>query len=516
MSDFIYVEISNCCVQKRFVDTYFVFNINIFLFLSDSFGSFVSYTIHTVTNIPSFSSTEYSVSRRYSDFLWLHTQLVSGFPGLLIPSIPEKQVVGRFDSEFIKRRKYGLNRFLSGLLAKKDVLQSKLFSVFLELDDKLFVTMRDSITKGDDKKNVQNTIGMINWIDIKLSSYFTSEQVAERFPKEQPDHKFDEWRVYLSNLGVYLQRCTDELDAYFRNKSQVNQSMFDFGSSLTLLGALRPRECVLAVDVVKEFSGACNEIYMTVNSMSETALLLSERLSYLLLNVRSAQAAIDNRERVKQTFIEASLNTETAKNSYQKLIGVSGQEGRAVKKLEVWEQYEQVEDVLKTDYINVSLSLLSELESFKVEKNDELVGTVQDLVRFQVEQTGCSLRAWEKALPAVMERGQTYFKGKDREEREVAVANTFIASSAGERVSVSTGDSAKQSHALSESSLPLGADRARSRPPPEEDLDFEEFINTPISDSRTPGQYGSGNSNSEMRNPLVGDESDDDGVIVGV
>jgi sorting nexin-1/2 len=55
---------------------------------------YISYKINTETDWPCFNQREFSVIRRYNDFLWLHQHLCQDFPGLVIPPLPEKQNIG--------------------------------------------------------------------------------------------------------------------------------------------------------------------------------------------------------------------------------------------------------------------------------------------------------------------------------------------------------------------------------------------------------------------------------------
>ena len=57
-----------------------------------------------------------TIERRYSDFYWLRGALVLHCPGALIPPLPEKKIIGRFDDKFISSRLRGLEDFLSRVL----------------------------------------------------------------------------------------------------------------------------------------------------------------------------------------------------------------------------------------------------------------------------------------------------------------------------------------------------------------------------------------------------------------
>jgi len=59
------------------------------------------------TTAPEFENPSMSVSRRFTNFVWLYTQLTSKYPGIIVPPIPEKQALGEFLFLILK---YSMNR----------------------------------------------------------------------------------------------------------------------------------------------------------------------------------------------------------------------------------------------------------------------------------------------------------------------------------------------------------------------------------------------------------------------
>ena len=67
--------------------------------------SFIAYQLTpTFNNIP--------VSRRYKHFDWLHIRLVEKFSLIPIPPLPDKQISGRYDEEFVEHRRVQLQEFV--------------------------------------------------------------------------------------------------------------------------------------------------------------------------------------------------------------------------------------------------------------------------------------------------------------------------------------------------------------------------------------------------------------------
>lgn len=62
----------------------------------EGMGAFVAYKVMTRTNMKLFRKQQFSVYRRFSDFLGLHDKLVEKYlrSGRIIPPAPEKSVIG--------------------------------------------------------------------------------------------------------------------------------------------------------------------------------------------------------------------------------------------------------------------------------------------------------------------------------------------------------------------------------------------------------------------------------------
>ncbi|XP_010875276.2 sorting nexin-18a isoform X1 [Esox lucius] len=72
--------------------------------------------------------TQTQVNRRYKHFDWLYARLVEKFPVISVPHIPEKQATGRFEEDFISKRRKGLIWWMNHMtshpvLSKCDVFQ---------------------------------------------------------------------------------------------------------------------------------------------------------------------------------------------------------------------------------------------------------------------------------------------------------------------------------------------------------------------------------------------------------
>ncbi|RKP25016.1 hypothetical protein SYNPS1DRAFT_22955 [Syncephalis pseudoplumigaleata] len=92
------------------------------------------YTIYQVTSEFA-QGVSVTVERRFSQFQWLHRLLELKFSALILPSLPEKQFSGRFNEEFIERRRRALERFINRLARHPVVRYSDLLTHFLSCTD---------------------------------------------------------------------------------------------------------------------------------------------------------------------------------------------------------------------------------------------------------------------------------------------------------------------------------------------------------------------------------------------
>ncbi|XP_039268614.2 sorting nexin-9-like [Styela clava] len=99
---------------------------------ASKFSGFKSYITYNIT--PSHSGK--TVSRRYKHFDWLLEQLVKKFNvTIAVPPLPDKQLTGRYEDEFIEGRMHQLQGWLSRMSLHPVISQSEVFQHFLVSKD---------------------------------------------------------------------------------------------------------------------------------------------------------------------------------------------------------------------------------------------------------------------------------------------------------------------------------------------------------------------------------------------
>lgn len=150
-----------------------------FYLLFVSFISFVilfyfifRYTVKSssVHNSSTDMNPEFSVERRYSDFVLLHKELGRIYPGAILPPLPKDQVFGRFKQEFIDSRMRALDDFLMRTHEHPDLADSPILKTFLTVaifDESAILASEavESITNSVDGTSKSTASKRTSWID---------------------------------------------------------------------------------------------------------------------------------------------------------------------------------------------------------------------------------------------------------------------------------------------------------------------------------------------------------------
>lgn len=81
------------------------------------------------------SDTGIQVSRRYKHFDWLHDRLQDKFTTIPIPSLPDKQISGRYQEEFIENRRIQLQSWVNRICRHPVLSQSTVWKHFITCKD---------------------------------------------------------------------------------------------------------------------------------------------------------------------------------------------------------------------------------------------------------------------------------------------------------------------------------------------------------------------------------------------
>lgn len=177
--------------------------------IGDPVRGHVVYTVRTKTTSPHYRRGDFSVLRRFSDFLWLYDQLTANNPGVIVPPVPDKHAFGRFQEQFIETRRAALQRCL-GKITAHPILQ-------LDPDLRLFLES-DSFAI-----DVKNRRGAGGETPSTPSGGLLSSWTGPRYVEQ--DDWFDQRKAYLDHLEGHLKALSKSLDTASKARLDMATAM---------------------------------------------------------------------------------------------------------------------------------------------------------------------------------------------------------------------------------------------------------------------------------------------------
>ncbi|KAJ0404092.1 hypothetical protein P43SY_000876 [Pythium insidiosum] len=195
----------------------------------EGMNAYISYKISTATNRPQFTKSAFSVIRRYSDFVWLHANLSAMYPGVVVPPLPEKLLVGRFSPEFIESRRRALQLFLQRCSMHPELQHSEHLTTFLEASDELLTTFK-SDPKNDIAKHARGSI--FQWLDetvTTISSTLGAANTGSNLEKSAADVEVEEMMAYIDGLEPIMTGLHKHAHGLTKRAREIADGLFEFG-----------------------------------------------------------------------------------------------------------------------------------------------------------------------------------------------------------------------------------------------------------------------------------------------
>ncbi|KAK2883922.1 hypothetical protein Q8A67_017559 [Cirrhinus molitorella] len=179
--------------------------------------SYIEYQVTpTTTNKP--------VNHRYKHFDWLYERLLDKFGSAIpIPCLPDKQVTGRFEEEFIKMRMERLQGWMTRMCRHPVISSSEVFQLFLSYKDE-----KDWKT-GKRKAEKDETVGVMIFSTIEPEGLpdmeiIEVEQKCEQFNRFS--RAMDDGVKDLLTIGnEHWKRCTGPLPKEYQRIGKAFQNL---------------------------------------------------------------------------------------------------------------------------------------------------------------------------------------------------------------------------------------------------------------------------------------------------
>ncbi|KAI5450843.1 Vacuolar protein sorting-associated protein vps5 [Naganishia albida] len=189
--------------------------------VGDPIRGHVVYTVSTRTTSPHYSSRESSVLRRFSQFLWLVGRVGANNPGVIVPPVPDKQLSGRFEDQFIETRRAALEKCLNKMANHPVLSLDPDLRLFLESESFEFEVKhrKHETAQSQESKGLLATIG--------------GSIGGPRFVEK--DDWFEQKKSYLDSLESQMKGWIKSVEAASKHRLDLSQSISEFADSITAL-----------------------------------------------------------------------------------------------------------------------------------------------------------------------------------------------------------------------------------------------------------------------------------------
>eukprot|EP00937_MAST-01D_sp_MAST-1D-sp2_P005493 g5493.t1 len=352
---------------------------------SDGINAYITYNIR----VKPVDAADFVVVRRYSDFVWLHQHLAAEFPGVVVPPLPEKLLVGRFSAEFVENRRRALERFLNRTAAHADLHCSEHFKVFLEADD-----MR--VTKGTDKPT-KKPRGLMKWVGDAAAQITTSFSAASSTPKTEADLEFDAVNDYIDSLEPQMQALFKHTQTLVRRGRDVAQGLFEFGLAFTLLSQSETGRLKGGLEGMGRTADQLS--VLASEQADEEALAFEEPIHDYIRIVGAVKTAIDARNDKRLAHHAACAELKSRQAALTKASSQGQKEERVAQLRAELDRSQSKVAQSREEFEVVSARVLREVQRFKRSKRADFKTIVCDFVQLQIDYAQKVEMAWQSLVP---------------------------------------------------------------------------------------------------------------------
>ncbi|GBG61408.1 hypothetical protein CBR_g20439 [Chara braunii] len=366
----------------------------------DGVQAYVSYRVNTKTNLPNYRRKEFSVIRRFSDFLWLHERLTETHRGVIIPPLPEKNVVEkfRFSADFIDMRRQALDMFINRVAAHPLLRQSSDLQLFLEASEDLWSLETARAHEANLlKKKPSDFMQLFRDVQAKVGSMVLGKDKAQ----SEVDEEYESLKSYVAALETHLAEARKQAERLVKRQRDLGQALADFGIAVLMLGDC---EGGSLGHVFKELgkrsdalSAASQKQAQELTSKLEQPLREYVRMILSIKHVMSdRQSALSQWQQGTAELASKRVKLERLKQAQPPVRA----ERIAEMDAEI-EECKKREEELKRAYEVLVETMHAEMVRFQQQKTQDLATIMRNFALAQARLADETAKVWQSLLPDV-------------------------------------------------------------------------------------------------------------------
>ncbi|TPX36655.1 hypothetical protein SmJEL517_g01340 [Synchytrium microbalum] len=335
------------------------------------------------TDSPSFRNKNVSVVRRYRDFLWLYTQLLTKYPGIVVPPVPEKAALGRFSDDFVESRRGALERFLRRT-ASHPILSN-------ESDMRLFLESETFNVDVNQKKKEETA--KVGGLFGRLGQSLTV--ATPSFSKVvEVDQWFDTKKTQIDLLDGQLKALLKALEGLVKQRRELALGLAEFGESMLALAQIEVNKpLAFHLTTLGDIHKRLREVHERQAKLDMQSLVATTD-EYIRI-IASMKKAFEARVKSYQVWQQLDANLTKKLEALEKMKTAKGRQDKRTQLGTEIDEAEKGVDQAKRDFEEISKLLRSELARFDVEKVADFTDCMRQFLKDFTDTQDEIISLWE-------------------------------------------------------------------------------------------------------------------------
>ncbi|KAI8067607.1 Vps5 C terminal like-domain-containing protein [Gongronella butleri] len=351
--------------------------------VGDAINAHIVYKVKTKTNSPDFRSSDMMVARRYRDFLWLYNQLTHGNPGVIVPPVPEKHALGRFQDEFVESRRIALERCLRKIVAHPMLYGDPDLKVFLE-SESFNSEKRIKRAEPDTPK-----LGFMRSFSETLSNAAPFSKFVET------DEWFSTKKAQLDTLEAQLKTLLKSVEALVKQRKELGAASLDFGDSMfPLASAELNRNLSIHLTVLGNIQKELKDLHE--EQARHDILTLEHTIDEYIRIIGSIRLSFNARMRAYQAYQQTDVEWQKKVVIHDKLKAQQKVKPEKITAAaQEMEEMKQKADDAQREVEDISRLIRGELDRFDQEKVEDFRASVEAFLQRMIEHQKKVIALWE-------------------------------------------------------------------------------------------------------------------------
>uniref|UniRef100_A0A8C6SJF4 Sorting nexin-2 n=1 Tax=Neogobius melanostomus TaxID=47308 RepID=A0A8C6SJF4_9GOBI len=358
----------------------------------DGMNAYMAYKVTTKTSLSVFRLQDFSVKRRFSDFLGLHSKLASKYLhiGCIVPPAPRRALwvrvkVGKEDqssNEFVEKRRCALERYLMRTVKHPVLLKDPDLLQFLESPELARAVSTQALSGAGLMRMMNKAADAVNKMTIRMN---------------ESDTWFEEKQQHFENLDLQLRKLHGSIESLVCHRKELSLNTCQFARSAAMLGnsedhTALSRALSQLAEVEEKMEALHNE------QANQDFSLLSELVGDYVRLLSAIKAVFEHRVKTWQKWQDTQILLQKKREAEAKLQITNKPDKLQQAKDEIKELELKVSQG-ERDFEQISKTIRKEVTRFEKERVKDFKETIVKYLETLLHSQQQMIKYWEAFLP---------------------------------------------------------------------------------------------------------------------